>query len=73
MATLKGKRTMIFAGAAAVLPAADVILEILTIVLATPEIGAVIPAEFYPYYALLVALGTAIMRVLTSTPVGRDD
>lgn len=73
MATLKGKRTLIFAGLAAVLPATDVALEVLKIVLATPEIGAVIPSDYYPYYALVVALGTAILRVLTSTPVGRDD
>ena len=73
MASLKGKRTLIFAALAAVLPASDVVLEVLKIVLATPEIGAVIPSEFYPYYALAVALGTAILRTLTSTPVGRDD
>ena len=71
--TLKGKRTMIFAAAAAVLPAGDVVLEILRIILATPEVGAIIPAEFYPYYALIVALGTAILRTLTSTPVGKDE
>lgn len=73
MATLKGKRTMIFVGAAAVLPAADVILEILTTILATPEIGAVIPATYYPYYTLAVAIGAAIMRALTSTSIGQDE
>lgn len=73
MKRLKGKRTMIFAAVAAFLPTADVIREIVSIVLATPEVGAIIPAEYYPYYALVVALGTALLRMATTTPLGKDE
>lgn len=73
MKRLKGKRTIIFAAVAAALPTADVVREIIGIVLATPEVGAIIPKEYYPYYALVVALGTAFLRMITTTPVGRDE
>jgi hypothetical protein len=73
MKRLKGKRTMIFAAAMAALPTADAVREIVNIFLSTPEFGAIIPPHYYPYYALAVALGTAILRVFTTTPVGRDE
>ena len=71
--TLKGKRTMIFAALAAILPTADAVREILSFVLSVPEFGAIVPPQYYPYYTLAVALGTAILRKMTTTPIGQSE
>ena len=70
---LQGKRTIIFATLAAILPLIDVARELVDIFLSTPEFGAIIPREYYPYYALTVAIGTGILRRMTTTPVGKKD
>lgn len=73
MKNFKGKRTLLFAGAAGAMPLIDAIREVLGFILGTPELGAVIPAEYYPYYTLIVAVGTIIMRKLTTTAVGKSE
>ncbi len=57
---MKGYRTIIFNGLAAVLP-----------VLELTEFKAVIPDDYLPWYMLAVALGNLYLRTITTTPVGR--
>ena len=56
---LKGRRTHLIAAVAAIIP----ILEL-------TEWRVIIPAEYWPYFAVGLAVIMAIMRQITTTPVG---
>lgn len=69
---LKGYRTMIF-NALAVVPV--VFLEILPVimpVLSLPEVRAVLPDSWVPWWTLFVVLANMALRSVTDTPVGKD-
>lgn len=69
---LKGYRTLIFNIAAAV---PVIILEVLPVimpVLSLPELRAVLPEAWVPWWVLAMALGNMALRAVTDTPVGRD-
>ncbi|MCC5960529.1 MAG: hypothetical protein JJU08_14450 [Rhodobacteraceae bacterium] len=69
---LKGYRTLIF-NIAAALPV--MVLELLPVimpVLSLPELRAVLPEGWLPWWVLLTALGNMAMRRVTDTPFGRD-
>lgn len=69
---LKGYRTVIF-NVLAALPV--VILEVLPVilpVLSLPELQAVLPASWSPWWVLAMALGNLALRRVTDTPFGQD-
>ena len=57
---LKGWRTIAFGGFAAALSIASM-----------PEVAGVMPAHWLPWLSLIVAIGTMLMRKITTTPMGR--
>jgi hypothetical protein len=70
---LKGYRTLIF-NLLAALPV--IVLELghtLLPVLSIPEMQAVIPPKWLPWYLLAVALGNLALRKVTTTPMGRSE
>lgn len=67
LANLKGYRTLIVNGVLMIPPA----LQVLHDVLSMPEILPLIPVEYKPYYALLIALANVWLRTITTTPVGK--
>ena len=70
--TLKGYRTLIF-NALAALPI--VFLELLPVilpVLSLPELRAILPEAWLPWWVLAIAVGNMALRSVTDTPVGKD-
>lgn len=65
----KGWRTLLFNVLAAIIP----MLDVLVIIGAMPETAAIIPPEWYPYYALAIALANKLLRWLTTTPIGKKE
>lgn len=63
---MKGFRTMVLAGLVSILPG----IEVLAMLLELPQWRGIIPAEAWPFYALGVAALKALMRKLTTTPLG---
>ncbi len=59
---MKGYRTLLVNILALVLP-----------VLEMTEITSVVPTEFLPYYAILLATANVILRLMTTTPVGQKE
>jgi hypothetical protein len=59
---LKGRRTQLIAAVATIIP-----------VLELTEWRAIIPADYWPYFAVGLALLMAIMRQITTTPVGERE
>jgi hypothetical protein len=57
---LKGKRTLIFAIATAIVP-----------LLSMTGIVDLVPEEYTNLYLFGVALATAVLRVITTTPIGK--
>lgn len=69
---LKGYRTLIFNIAAALPIVALELLPVIMPVLSLPELRAVLPDEWLPWWVLLTALGNMALRRITDTPIGRD-
>ncbi|MGY6704701.1 hypothetical protein [Roseinatronobacter sp.] len=69
---LKGYRTLIFNITAALPVIALELLPIIMPVLSLPELRAVLPEDWLPWWVLLTALGNMAMRRVTDTPFGRD-
>lgn len=67
MNMFKGWRTLAF-NLVAALP---ILWEVVFQVIQTPEIAQIIPPAWSPYYVLALTVGNIILRVITSTPVGR--
>lgn len=65
----KGLRT-IWVNILLVLP---VLADVLMQVIFDPQFGALIPQEYYPLYTLAVVVANAIMRVKTTTPIGKSE
>lgn len=70
---LKGYRTMIFNGVAALLAGLIAALPVIVEVLAMPELAQLIPRDWAPWYALGLALANLWLRAVTTTPVGRSE
>ena len=70
---LKGYRTIIFNAGAALVAAIMAALPIIVQVLSMPELAAIIPRAWMPYFGLAVALGNIWLRAITTTPVGRRE
>lgn len=64
---LKGYRTLIFNIGAAI----PVVVDIAVQAAADPTISAIIPPEYLPYYLAAVTIGNIVLRVATTTPVGK--
>ena len=64
---LKGYRTLLFN----VVTAAPVVFDIAVQSAADPTISAIIPPEYLPYYLAAVTIGNIVLRVVTTTPVGK--
>ena len=69
---LKGYRTLIFNGLAALPIVALELLPIVMPVLSLPELRAVLPEEWLPWWVLITAMGNMVLRRVTDTPIGRD-
>ncbi|MGY6703162.1 hypothetical protein [Roseinatronobacter sp.] len=69
---LKGYRTLIFNGLAALPIVALELLPVVMPVLSLPELRAVLPEEWLPWWVLITALGNMVLRRVTDTPIGRD-
>ena len=63
---MKGYRTIIMAFLLSILPG----LEAAAMLLDLPQWRGVMPAEWWPFYALFVAALKALMRKLTTTALG---
>lgn len=63
---MKGYRTIILGALASVLP----IIEVLALVMDLPEWRGIVPAEYWPHYAIGVAFLKILMRFITTSPVG---
>ena len=63
---MKGYRTIWLAGLVSILPA----LEVAATLLDLPQMRGVMPAEWWPFYALFIAALKALMRKLTTTKHG---
>ena len=59
---MKGYKTLAFAVVTAIVP-----------LLGMAEILVLIPPEYVPHYMLAVAIATAGLRFVTTTPIGKDD
>ena len=55
---MKGFRTIIFNGIAAIVPALE-----------ATEVATLVPAEYMPHYVAFVAVGNLILRAMTTTPI----
>ncbi len=66
---LKGWRTW----ALNILAGAPFGIEVALEILGSAEFGAIIPVEYYPYYALAVMLMNMWLRKITDTPLGRSE
>ena len=70
---MKGKRTLIAAVLLAILPALDVMVDVMSL----PEMEAVLndwlPEKFRSIYALFSAILMFYMRTITTTPVGSSE
>lgn len=69
MNRLKGFRTMIFNGLAAIPVVAQLLIEAFL----SPEFGAVIPKEWLVEYTLAVLVMNKVLRLMTTTPMGRRE
>ncbi len=70
---MKGWRTILF-NAAALLPIlADLGFLALQVLTEAPELKALLPAGWLPYYTAAVAVANIYLRTLTTTPVGKRD
>ena len=70
---LKGYRTIIFNAGAALVAAIIAALPAIVQVLSMPELAAIIPRAWMPYFGLFVALGNLWLRSITTTPVGKRE
>jgi len=71
LGAVKGFRTLIFNVTAAGPPLFDVVAQAVQEVEAQAQYQALIPPEFLPHYALLVAVVNFWLRTKTTTPAGR--
>lgn len=69
---LKGYRTLIFNIAAALPIVALELLPVIMPVLSLPELRAVLPEAWLPWWVLITAIGNMVLRRVTDTPIGRD-
>lgn len=69
---LKGYRTWIFNIAAAVPVIVLEVLPVILPVLSLPELRAVLPEGWVPFWVLGIALGNMAIRKITDTPFGKD-
>lgn len=63
----KGWKTLAFNGVMGVIPALEIIGQLMDI----PEIKGIIPVEYLPYYVAGMAGVNVVLRGLTTTPVGK--
>lgn len=68
---LKGYRTLIFNVVALIPPAIDAALPVVAEIAGSPEVQALIPANYLPLYAFGVSIVNIYLRSITTTPVGR--
>lgn len=66
---MKGYRTLLAMLASAVPPILDVAVPILVM----PEWQDIIPNEWWPFYSIGVAALGGLLRLVTTTPVGRKE
>lgn len=64
---LKGWKTQIFNTVAGVVPILGVVGSMASI----PELQGIIPAQYWPIYTAAVVLINAVLRQITTTPVGQ--
>lgn len=69
---LKGYRTLIFNALAALPVLALELLPVIVPLLGLPELRAVLPEGWLPWWVLAVTLGNMALRAVTDTPVGKD-
>lgn len=69
---LKGYRTVIVNTIALIPPMIDAALPIAAEIAGLPEVGALIPADKLPLYALGLALANIYLRSVTDTPMGKQ-
>lgn len=67
MRLFKGFRTYIFNVVAAIVP----ILSVLSPLLDKPELRAVVPPDWLPWYSLVVVVVNLWLRSVTTTPPGK--
>lgn len=66
---LKGLRTMLVMVLAAIPPMLEALVQIALL----PEWGGLIPDEWWPFYAIAVAIAGVVLRTITDTPFGRQE
>ena len=69
---LKGYRTLIFNIAAALPIIALELMPVIMPVLSLPELRAVLPEAWLPWWVLITAVGNMALRRITDTPIGRN-
>lgn len=65
---MKGYKTILFNVLVAIAP----VLDVIVLLGGMPEVGAIIPPEYYPLYTVAVALANKGLRMVTTTPVGKS-
>ena len=65
---MKGYKTILFNVLVAIAP----VLDVIVFLGGMPEVGAIIPREYYPLYTVGVALANKGLRMVTTTPVGKS-
>lgn len=70
---MKGWRTIIFNAVIAALAALDMLAPVLLNLMGMPEVQAIVPAAWRPWWVLVLALGNLWLRRVTTTPVGRSE
>ena len=65
---MKGYKTILFNVLAAIAP----VLDVIVFLGGMPEVGRIIPPEYYPLYTVGVALANKGLRMVTTTPVGKS-
>ena len=63
----KGYRTLGFNAVASVAPVIDVLQGLVN----STDVASMIPDQYMPLYALIVAIGNALLRFKTDTAVGQ--
>lgn len=66
-----GYRTYLFNALAALLPIADILVQLVQTVEASPQIRGMIPEGWMPWYLLAVAAANIVLRSRTSTAAGK--
>lgn len=67
MTRIKGWRTILFN----VIAGVPLVLELAIQIASLPEVAAVLPRDWLPWYSLALVLANMGLRWITTTPVGR--